>query len=155
VKASELIAQADRLARATKRKPRQVDLKRAVSATYYAMFHALAKECADTIAGTGPQRSDPAWVQVYRALEHGVAKNACKQARNKGIPPEIVKFAETFVALQEERHAADYDPQSFYARAAVSTLVADAAQAIDDLGQVARAHRRAFVALVLLREPRR
>jgi hypothetical protein len=79
VKAPELIAQANRLAKATGRKPLQVDLKRAVSAAYYAMFHAMAKECADTIAGTGRHRSDKAWVQVYRALEHGVAKNACKQ----------------------------------------------------------------------------
>lgn len=155
MKASELIAQANRLARATKRKPRQVDLKRAVSAAYYAMFHAMAKECADMIAGTGRHRSDAAWVQVYRALEHGVAKNACKQARSKGFPSQIVTFAETFVALQEERHTADYHPQSLYARAAVTTLVADAAQAIADLGQATRSDRRAFVALVLLREPRR
>lgn len=112
MKAADLIAQANRLARATQRKPRQVDLKRAVSAAYYAMFHALARECADTIAGTGPQRSEAAWLQVYRALEHGVAKNACKEAKTKGFPPEIVEFAEAFVTMQEERHTADYDPQS-------------------------------------------
>ncbi len=155
MKAADLIAQARRLAKASERKPRQVDLKRAISAAYYAMFHALARECADTIAGTGSGRSQAAWVQVYRALEHGVARNACKQAGNKGLSPEIAQFAETFVELQEERHAADYDPQSLYNRAAAITLVSNAAQAIADLGRAARANRRAFVALVLLREPRR
>ena len=155
MKASDLIAQANRLAKATQHKPRQVDLKRALSAAYYAMFHALAKECADTIAGAGRDRSQAAWVQVYRALEHGVAKNACRQARNKGFPLQIVHFAELFAALQDERHAADYDPLSFYSRADVTPLVADAAQAIADFGRAARADRRAFVALVLLREPRR
>ena len=155
MKASDLIAQANRLAKASQHKPRQVDLKRGVSAAYYAMFHALAKECADTIAGAGRDRSQAAWAQVYRALEHGVARNACKQARNKGFPPGIVKFAETFAVLQDERHAADYDPQSLYGRAVTSTLVSNAAQAIADFGRAARADRRAFVALVLLREPRR
>jgi Ion channel len=94
------------------------------------MFHALAKECADTIAGTGPLRSDAAWLQVYRALEHGVVKNACKQASSKGFPAEIIKFAETFVTMQEERHTADYDPQSVYTRPEVIALVADATQGI-------------------------
>ncbi len=155
MKASDLIAQANRLAKASQHKPRQVDLKRALSAAYYAMFHALAKECADTIAGPGRDRSQAAWVQVYRALEHGVAKNACRQARNKGFPPQIVHFAESFAAMQDERHSADYDPQSLYSRADVMTLIVDAAQAIADLGRAARADRRAFVALVLLREPRR
>ena len=155
MKPSGLIAQANRLAKASAHKPRQMDRKRAFSAAYYAMFHALAKECADTIAGPGRARSQAAWVQVYRALEHGIAKNACKQTRNKGLPPRIVQFAETFVTLQEERHAADYDPQSVYSRPAASAPVSNAAQAIADLGRAAQADRRAFVALVLLREPRR
>ncbi len=155
MKASDLIAQASRLAKATQHKPRQVDLKRAISATYYTMFHALAKECADTIAGGGSSGSQAAWAQVYRALEHGVARDGCKQARSKGLPPEIVHFADTFVAMQEERHSADYDPLSLYSRGAAMAFIVDAAQAIADFGRAARADRRAFVALVLLREPRR
>ena len=107
------------------------------------------------LRGGDRSRSQAAWVQVYRALEHGVAKNACKQARNKGFPPRIVHFAESFVTMQEERHGADYDPQSLYNRADVMAFIVDAAQAIADLGRAARADRRAFVALVLLREPRR
>jgi hypothetical protein len=154
VKASDLIAQANRLAKASQLKPRQVDLKRAISAAYYAMFHALAQECADTVAGTGPRRSEAAWLQVYRALEHGVVKNACEQAGTRGFPPEIVKFAEAFLIMQEKRHAADYDPQSAYTRPEVIALVADAAQAITSLRSAARPDRRAFVALVLLRQRR-
>jgi len=118
-------------------------------------FHALARECADTIAGTGPQRSDAAWLQVYRALDHRVAKNACKQANSKGFPGEIIKFAETFVTMQEERHSADYDPQSAYTRPEVIALVADARQSIASLSRAPRSHRRAFVAFALFRQPRR
>ena len=155
MKASDLIAQANRLSRVTKRPARQVDLKRAVSAAYYAMFHALAKECADLVAGPARDRSEAAWRQVYRALEHGVAKTACKQARSKGFPAEVIKFAEAFVALQEHRHTADYDPLATYARADVATLIGEASEAIRGLGQAPVRQRRAFVALVLLRPPRR
>ena len=50
-------------------KPRQTDLKRAVSTTYYAMFNFLARECADLFIGTGAARKSLPWVQVHRALE--------------------------------------------------------------------------------------
>jgi hypothetical protein len=77
---NDLIATARRLAKASPKRPRQSDLKRGVSTAYYALFHALARDCADLLVGTGDTRSEPAWAQVYRTLEHGVAKNSCKAA---------------------------------------------------------------------------
>lgn len=151
-----LIAHANQLAKATRSKPRQVDLKRAVSAAYYAMFHSLARECANTI--TGPDRAarnSIAWVQVYRALEHGMTRNACRQASTRGFSLGILTFATTFATMQEKRHLADYDPLSTFARVDVVALIADAEQAIAGLRRATRPDRRAFVALVLLREPRR
>lgn len=88
MRGEELIAQAYRLAHATRRRPRQVDVNRALSSAYYALFHTLARVCADAIAGTGGDRSQAAWRQTYRALAHGTAKNACKQARNKAFRPK-------------------------------------------------------------------
>jgi hypothetical protein len=64
----ELIATARKLAKASPQKPRQADLKRAVSTAYYALFHALAKDAADMLVGVGPSRPDKAWTQTYRAL---------------------------------------------------------------------------------------
>ena len=47
----------------------------AVSAACYALFHGLARCCADTPAGATPAgRSQPAWTQTCSALEHGYAK---------------------------------------------------------------------------------
>ncbi|UWM78915.1 hypothetical protein N1937_26860 (plasmid) [Rhizobium sp. WSM4643] len=106
---NDLIATARRLAKASPKRPRQSDLKRGVSTAYSALFHALARDCADLLVGTGDTRSEPAWAQVYRTLEHGVAKNSCKAAASRGFPGNIVSFADTFVILQEERHRADYD----------------------------------------------
>lgn len=155
MKPEHLIAHANRVTRASQRKPRQVDLKRAVSATYYALFHTLAKECADTIIGVGASRSDAAWKQTYRALEHGFARNACRQAHSRGFPDEITTFAETFAVMQEERHSADYDPYSRYTRQEVIEQLVTAQRAIDLFREAPRPDRRAFVALVLLREARR
>ncbi len=77
------------------KKPRQSDLKRAVSTAYYAMFHAMCRNCADCLIGkTKALRSEPAWRQAYRAVEHSHAKNQCK---NKAIlakfPQDIQHFA--------------------------------------------------------------
>ena len=155
MKPADLIAHAERLTSATQHRPRQVDLKRAVSAAYYAMFHALAKECADTIVGAGAERNEQAWLQVYRALEHGMAKNACRQAKNRNLGAGIVKFATRFASMQDERHTADYDPTSTYSRSDVLALISEATVAIGDLAATPRPDRRAFVAVVLLRETRR
>lgn len=43
----ELIVTARRLANVRTRRPRQADLKRALSTSYYALFHTLAQDCAD------------------------------------------------------------------------------------------------------------
>ncbi len=150
MKAAELIGQAHRLARATQRKPRQVDLKRAVSAAYYALFHTLAKLCADTIAGVAPPRSTKAWQQTYRALAHGFARNASAQAQNKGFPPMIVRFAQQFVLMQQQRHAADYDPISSFHRGDVVTMIESVEGVIVEFKMAPRSDLRAFVALVLL-----
>lgn len=98
----ELIKTAYYLVRAAEiGKPRQSDLKRALSTAYYALFHTLARECADRLIGThSPQRS-AAWKQVYRALDHGFAKQACSQAKKLGFPSDIVHFADT---LQRSPH---------------------------------------------------
>lgn len=155
MKGSDLIAQAHRLARATKQRPRQVDLKRAVSDAYYAMFHELAKECADTVAGSVATSRPKAWQQVYRSLEHGGAKSASEQAKNKNFPLEIIIFAETFVEMQNARHNADYNPAAVYVRAKVTTMITEAQVAIVSLRTAARPDRRAFVALVLFPSKRR
>ena len=73
----DLIASAkELLGKGKKGQPRQSDLKRAQSTAYYAMFHALCRNCADSFIGRpGSLRSQPAWRQAYRAVEHGFAKN--------------------------------------------------------------------------------
>ena len=129
-------------------------MNRAVSTAYYALFHTLARLCADTIAGTGKTRSNTAWLQTYRALAHGFAKNACAQAHKKSFSAEIVRFADAFVELQRLRHDADYDPTKTFKRSDVLLQIERAERAVLDMRTAPRPDLRAFVALVLLPERR-
>jgi hypothetical protein len=115
------------------------------------MFNFLAGECADLFIGAGAARKSFSWIHVHRALEHGFAKNACGQARALGFPPEIVRFAERFILMQEHRHRADYDPSSRYARADVIAFIDNVDRAIKDFRPSPRPDRLAFATLVLLR----
>ena len=59
-------------------RPLETNLRRAVSTAYYALFHCLAECCADMIVGgPGSNRNRTAWLRVYRALQHGTARNRC------------------------------------------------------------------------------
>jgi hypothetical protein len=52
-----LFAQAELLAQVDRKKPRQVNLRRAVSATYYAVFHFLIHESCSLHFGTQPAQA--------------------------------------------------------------------------------------------------
>jgi len=112
------------------------------------MFHTMCRNCADClIGGTNSDRSAPAWRQAYRAVEHGFAK---KQCRNTSVlskfPKEIEDFASLFSALQEKRHAADYDPGSKFTLSDVTTSVDAAELAIKKFQKARIKDRRAFAA---------
>jgi len=142
------------LANSSKGKPKQAHLRRAVSATYYAMFHTLARCCADLlIGGPGSSRSEEAWNQVYRALDHGFAKGACM---NKGVllkfPKEIQDFANLFVQMQFKREDADYNPNGTVFKSAVLTDISAVKAVIDGFGKAPLKDRRAFTALVMVKQ---
>jgi hypothetical protein len=132
-------------------RPRQAYLRRALSTTYYALFHALAKMCADELIGV-TQTGGEAWVRVYRALEHGFAKNALNQAAIQALDPAAKAFAVTFIELQEKRYAADYDPRRFpLGRKVTQGYVEQARRAVASLGRLSSEQRRIMATAVLLR----
>ena len=127
----------------------QANLRRAVSTAYYAVFHSLARMAADLIVGT--DRND-AWHQAYRALEHGSAKNACRnrEAMRK-FPSEIRKFADAFAVLQATRQRADYSLEDRYSKVDANAAIDAAHDAIRLLKKVGAKDRRRFVAHVLFK----
>lgn len=147
----DLLALARRIIKNSgKQRPQQAYLKRAVSTAYYGVFHAIAKNNADSLLGvTKSLRSEKAWQQTYRALQHGFAKSACKEARNLSFPTGIQQCATSFVALQEKRHSSDYDPLFRLTKQEALDALGEAKAAIKGLKNSPIKDRRAFAAFVL------
>ena len=119
---ADLLAQAIQLATLDPKKPKQANLRRAVSAAYYAVFHFLVQNACRIMIGT--QHSQAAFRHVLgRAYTHTNIKQAClsfsggtlKSNVTKGLPKHfqipvaIQELAATFLELQNIRHLADYD----------------------------------------------
>lgn len=132
-------------------RPQQIQLRKAISAAYYAMFHALAASNADMLIGASPQfRRLPAWTQTYRALDHGSAKSRIQSGLST-FTPVIQTFGRAFVDLQNWRHRADYAPGAEFTRYDAISLIDRAEDAIRGFVDCDAMERRAFAAHVLFR----
>ena len=131
-------------------RPRQADLKRAISNAYYAMFHALCHSNATALWGNpGGTPGAPGWSRIYRSLEHNQARQRMNQIT--GSSPQLRNFASTFQALQNHRHQADYDPNSRYLRSGVLNLIGQADASIQDLLSTSQDERRTLAVATILR----
>ena len=101
-------------------RPRSTDLRRAVSAAYYALFHTLtAAAAAQLNAHPGIRRllvrqyAHAQMRDVARQFANGSGGVAAQAVRFFGaIPAELRDVAKAFLELQTARHAADYDPRA-------------------------------------------
>lgn len=139
----DLFLQAGALAQLDPRKPKQVNLRRAVSSTYYAVFHYLVHEACCVQFGTQHAQA-PFRHALGRAFTHTAMKQACisfgggtlKEVVIKGLPRDsngnypvhvaIKDLASNFVELQEKRHVADYDRNERFNRSDVLILITEA-----------------------------
>jgi hypothetical protein len=64
-----LFDQAEGLVTSGGGRPRQVDIRRAISASYYGLFHAVVAAAADLIIGQN-NRSKPDYGLIYRTIDH-------------------------------------------------------------------------------------
>jgi len=129
----DLVAQARMLATSEPRRPKQATLRRAVSTAYYGLFHFLIEESTTLLFGTG--QSDAAFRQLAaRAFVHARMKSVCTEfvkpnplqvnpllrelwqrfAIVNSQPARLV--AQSFIDLQDDRHAADYDMAVSFSR---------------------------------------
>ena len=146
--------------------PSEIDLRRAISAAYYGLFHYLLTEAADTLVGKA-KRSEPAYALVYRAFEHSKMRSRAEQATRpqskitKSLPSfgiaafsqEIRQGATAFVGLQIERHKADYDPRYKPDLETAKAQIDAARRAIEAFSRADRSEYQLFL-LILLFEPR-
>jgi uncharacterized protein (UPF0332 family) len=94
-----------------------VNLRRAVSSAYYALFHLLTSEASALYAAEFGLAA-----RINRTLNHGEMRKVSSMIANnklpKGVqapraryitPKEVKTVANAFVDLQQARHEADYD----------------------------------------------
>jgi hypothetical protein len=123
--------------------------RRAVSTGYYAVFHAIASLCAQTLL-PGASRTSRDFERVYRGLEHGVLKNATQLfPENQMRLRHITSLA---AALQKERNKSDYSPaRKLYSPQECNALIEDARKTIELLKQLNLAERRTLAVSLLIR----
>lgn len=127
------------------------DIKRSVSTVYYAIFHHLCQRHCDLLVAD--ETLGAARYQAYRSVEHSNAKAACQECRaaGKGFPKGIIRYAETFIWLQELRHDADYNPTAQFEFNHVNDLIKSCQNAIAAFDAEPERHRRAFILFVALK----
>ena len=134
-------------------RPRRAEISRAISTIYYAAFHALANNNANTLIGSGYQaRNDPAWMLTYRTIDHRSARARCQHPALSRFPIEIIEMADLFVRLQAARHRADYAPQAQDSRSEVLQMATETELTIRAFEAAEPTQRRSFAAHLLFRE---
>jgi len=140
-------------------RPRQVDLRRAISAAYYALFHAVLGAAADEFVGTS-KRGSKIHTLAYRSVDHKRVKDICSQldsgklsdyAPPSGFTVNLLRFAAVFKSLQEERHSADYDPEYGPTAADADAEIAAARKALERFRAAPAVQRRTFLGLLLFK----
>ena len=133
-------------------RPRQTDLRRAVSTTYYAAFHRLMQCCADRLVGTGPAQHTLPWSRVYRALNHSQCTRVCSSADMHALSPLVRKLTNLIPDLKGRRHAADYDPAARFTKSDVLRDIEATELAMDSFDAAPSDDQRTLAVFLLFRE---
>lgn len=161
----DLLAQVDQLAHVEKHKPKQANLRRAVSAAYYALFHHLIDQSSRFLV-SGPQR-EALRHQLARSFDHGQMRRTAQmfaspsQSGNAwravlGVAPfaALNDVASAFMELQEARHEADYDLARSFTGGEVEALVARTKAAFTSWASVAGSFEAEVFLVALLAKGR-
>ncbi len=146
----DLLQQAHLLATHEPRRPKQSSLRRAISSSYYALFHLLVHEAVSLLVVGADRKS--LRNSLSRAFVHGQMKEVAQQfagtkgpspkvlpaLNGAGLPPELKSVASTFVDVQQARHEADYDVSHDFTRKECMDLVSRVQVAFSDWNKVRR-----------------
>jgi hypothetical protein len=128
----QLLDQARFLLRREARRPLQASLRRAVSASYYAVFHFLIDRATCQMFGSSHNRRKLRDI-LSRAFDRGAMRDASRSFAGgqlpdslrwqTPIPAGLRLIADNFNQLQDERHRADYDRADPFVRNEVAQLL--------------------------------
>ncbi len=163
-----LLLQASRLARPPHGtdQARNADLRRAVSAAYYAVFHSLTVSAAQHLLPNGAREDR---LRLTRSFDHGAVADVCGWLLGAAGPrtssparpivqplltnAKLVSVAEAFLRLQQQRHRADYDHLAAFSQSLVLSHIGLAKLAIANIRQLCGSHDgQAFFVLVAMQK---
>ena len=159
-----LFEQADRLvAPPPAGPPRQVDLRRAISSSYDAIFHLTLTALADEFVGAA-HRGSSRHALVHRGVDHRAIKDVCSVIL-QGKPPAkygpyvptdgfgrgMMAFASAFIDVQEKRHRADYDVAARHRTLDARLAITTGRSAMAGFTGADASERRIFLTLLLCR----
>jgi len=125
--------------------PSEVNIRRSMSASYYALFHQIN---ADAVGLIAPNVSQAVNHRIQRWFDHAEMKNICGRFTKpqldqplRGLigntaPEGLQMVASSFIQLQEKRHNADYDLSYSVTADEAYQLLALSATAMDAWGRL-------------------
>ena len=123
--------------------PRQVDVRRAISVAYYALFHCIVTTVADEFVGR-VNRTSKRYSLVYRNVDHGKIRSLCGSL--PGASGDALReFGAAVIELQGRRHTADYDPEKLFRTLDVVFAVSRARQALSAFDRITGEERVLFL----------
>lgn len=154
--ADDLVDIAAELLQSPSGRRKQAAFKRAVSTAYYALFHALAYNCVDSLLGWR-MHADNYWdvvTPLYRLIDHGSAKKVFLQVKNDpASSPELRRVGVAFTELQADRMLADYDPRpGLFGRGDALQRIEQARDAIQDLRSLSADIRRTLAVQLISKQ---
>ncbi len=163
---ADLLEQAKFLATKERGTPNQANLRRAISASYYALFHRLVGETTRMLISRNHSDALALKKCVSRAFRHSHMRDVCKSISQKRLPSKLVpafpdfkiddrlvKVGGAFVRLQEARHQADYDTYYHFERNEALRFQKLAANAIDDWNLICKTSQAdVFMVSLLIRD---
>jgi uncharacterized protein (UPF0332 family) len=142
---------------------RQVDIRRSISAAYYALFHFIMAQAADSMIGS-TRRRDPRYSVVYRSVDHAQLRSVCQAIRSatpdqrvvalapqQGFGEPMRSFAAMVQELQARRHTADYDPAKNFSEIDAVHAILGAHSALRFYQAAPAEERAAFLTLLLFK----
>jgi uncharacterized protein (UPF0332 family) len=160
-----------------------LDLRRAASSAYYAVFHELCLQAAAQVSGCPPGSTPPRVVVAHlvRWFSHAAVADACARVRSLGAlpigsgwsagraqawhvlrgaeqepPHHLLSAAAAIIDLRELRHHADYDRLIVLDHDDIAEVVETAAEVVELLREHAASPAyRGFFVLVAMSARRR
>lgn len=125
--------------------------RRAVSTAYYAVFHALAKSCADVLMPIAKPASE--YERVYRAPAHATVKDILGGARLREHPV-LGPIGALVAVLHSERERADYLPPmlGLFSSRETRRLVRQARSAVTKIEALDEGDRRTLATELLFKK---